>query len=50
MTEHFVRHGDVLTVVTIVDDPVPRRAVHPQFELGLEPGAGRHPQPVRHRR
>ena len=22
MTEHFVRHGDVLTVVTIVDDPV----------------------------
>src|SRR6185295_4829256 len=22
MTEHFMRHGDVLTVVTIVDDPV----------------------------
>ena len=22
MTEHFIRHGDVLTVVTIVDDPV----------------------------
>jgi glyoxylase-like metal-dependent hydrolase (beta-lactamase superfamily II) len=22
MTEHFIRHGDVLTVVTIVDDPI----------------------------
>ncbi len=22
MTEHFMRHGDLLTVVTIVDDPV----------------------------
>jgi cyclase len=22
MTEHFIRHGDVLTVITIVDDPI----------------------------
>jgi hypothetical protein len=21
MTEHFVRHGDYLTVITVIDDP-----------------------------
>ena len=35
MTEHFIRHGDVLTVVTVVRrSGVPRGAVHPQLELG----------------
>jgi hypothetical protein len=39
MTEHWVRHGDFLTVVTIIDDPVflTERLVRSQ-SWGLDPG------------
>ena len=34
VTEHWIRHGDFLTVVTIVNDPaLPDRAIHPHDRL-----------------
>ena len=41
LTEHWVRHGDFLTVVTIIDDPVflTERLVRSQ-SWALDPGSG----------
>ena len=50
MTERFIRHGNHLTVVSIVDDPdLPRGAVHPHDELGAEPRPGDPAHAVRRR-